>query len=72
MAKKNGTSKIPNTAQGKKTLNISSAHAARDRETIFFISIFFNDLSKIYVAIFFFQKCHPTAGWFGGKELPPD
>ena len=36
---------------------------------IFFI---FFDLSKIYVAIFFFQKCHPAAGWFGGKELPPD
>ena len=39
---------------------------------IFFIFIFFfADLSKIYVAIFFFQKCHPAASWFGGKELPP-
>ena len=36
----------------------------------FYFYIFF-DLSKIYVAIFFFQKCHPAAGWFGGKELPP-
>ena len=38
----------------------------------FYFYIFFVHLSKIYVAIFFFQKCHPAAGWFGGKELPPD
>jgi len=34
--------------------------------------IFLFDLSKIYVVIFFLQKCHPAAGSFGGKELPPD
>ena len=39
-------------------------------EFFYFYIIFFN-LSKIYV-IMFFQKCHPAAGSFGGKELPPD
>jgi len=39
---------------------------------IFFIFIFFFvDLSKIYVGIIFFQKCHHAAGSIGGKELPP-
>ena len=37
----------------------------------FFIFIFFFDLSKIYVEIFF-QKCHPAAGSSGGRLLPPD
>ena len=40
------------------------------KREFFYFYIFF-DLSKIYVAIFFFQKCHPASGWFGGKELPP-
>ena len=42
------------------------------RLRIFFIFIFFFvDLSKIYVGIIFFQKCHHAAGSIGGKELPP-
>ena len=47
------------------------AHILLSRQNFFYFYIFF-DLSKIYVVIFFFQKCHPAAGWFGGKELPPD
>jgi len=39
-------------------------------EFFFIFLFFFVDLSKIYVAIIFFQKYHPAAGWFGGKELP--
>ena len=42
------------------------------RGIFLFLYYFLFDLSKIYVAIFFLQKCHPTAGSFGGKELPPD
>ena len=66
-------------ASGRKSLScrlrftVASRKNERGEEALnFFISIFFFDLSKIYVAIFFFQKCHPAAGWFGGKELPPD
>jgi len=32
-----------------------------------FLYYFLFDLSKIYVVIFFLQKCHPAAGSFGGK-----
>ena len=41
-------------------------------EFFLFLYYFVFDLSKIYVAIIFLQKCHPAAGSFGGKELPPD
>ena len=41
-----------------------------DRE-FFYFYIFFVDLSKIYVGIIFFQKCHHAAGSIGGQELPP-
>jgi len=37
-----------------------------------FLYYFLFDLSKIYVVIFFLQICHPPAGSFGGKEIPPD
>jgi len=47
------------------------AHILLSRQNFFYFYIFF-DLSKIYVVIFFLKKCHPAAGWFGGKELPPD
>ena len=33
-----------------------------------FLYYFLFDLSKIYVAIIFLQKCHPAAGSFGGKS----
>ena len=41
------------------------------RTNFFYFYIFFVDLSKIYVGIIFFQKCHHAAGSIGGKELPP-
>jgi len=37
----------------------------------FFFILSFFDLSKIYIN-FFLQNCHPAAGSFGGKEIPPD
>jgi len=40
--------------------------------SFFIFILFFFDLSKIYVVIFFLQICHPAAGSFGGKEIPPD
>ena len=40
-------------------------------EFFFIFIFFFVDLSKIYVGIIFFQKCHHAAGSIGGKELPP-
>ena len=47
------------------------AHILLSRQN-FFISIFFFRFIKNICGYIFFQKCHPAAGWFGGKELPPD
>ena len=51
--------------------------AAMPREKQPVISIFpnffyFYFFIKNICGYIFFQKCHPAAGWFGGKELPPD
>ena len=37
----------------------------------YFYIIFYSIYQKYMWLYFFFQKCHPAAGWFGGKELPP-
>jgi len=39
---------------------------------IFFIFIFFFRFIKNICGYIIFLKCHPAAGWFGGKELPQD
>jgi hypothetical protein len=43
------------------------AHLSHCPLSFFYFYIFFVDLSKIYVGIIFFQKCHPAAGSIGGK-----
>ena len=47
-------------------------HKDLRRGNFFIFIFFFVDLSKIYVGIFFFQKCHPAAGSNGGSSLPPN
>jgi len=38
----------------------------------FYFYIFFIRFIKNICRYIFLQKCHPAAGTFGGKELPPD
>ena len=43
-----------------------------DLEFFYFYIIFYSIYQKYISLYFFLQKCHPAAGSFGGKELPPD
>ena len=52
-------------------LGLLALELALEVVEFFYFYIFFVDLSKIYVGIIFFQKCHPAAGSIGGKEVPP-
>ena len=55
----------------KKWTGCRGGEGVHDKNFFIFI-LFFIRFIKNICGYIFFQKCHPAAGSFGGKELPPD